>query len=93
MTLRHTVIGRCRDWSRPFGSARDRSLWKLALLCWRWPHPREWERAGLSRIDVRKRALVGLGMVFVTKPLDASTWPDFAHLVEDHHGVWSGCWF
>jgi len=27
-----------------------------------------------------------------TKPLDAETWPDFARLAEDHHGVWGGCW-
>ncbi len=27
-----------------------------------------------------------------TKPLDAETWPDFARLVENHHGVWNGCW-
>jgi ribosomal protein S18 acetylase RimI-like enzyme len=27
-----------------------------------------------------------------TKPLDADTWPDFARLAEDHHGVWDGCW-
>ena len=27
-----------------------------------------------------------------TKPLDAETWPDFARLAEDHHGVWDGCW-
>jgi hypothetical protein len=29
---------------------------------------------------------------FLTKPLDASTWPAFAALAEDHHGVWDGCW-
>jgi GNAT superfamily N-acetyltransferase len=29
---------------------------------------------------------------FTTKPLDRSTWPDFAALVERHNGVWSGCW-
>ncbi len=28
----------------------------------------------------------------VTKPLDQQTWPDFERLVEDHHGVWNGCW-
>jgi hypothetical protein len=28
----------------------------------------------------------------VTKPLDAKTWADFARLLEDHHGVWNGCW-
>ncbi len=27
-----------------------------------------------------------------TTPLDASTWPDSARLVEDHNGVWGGCW-
>lgn len=26
------------------------------------------------------------------RPLDASTWPDFARLVERHNGVWGGCW-
>jgi GNAT superfamily N-acetyltransferase len=29
---------------------------------------------------------------FRTRPLDASTWPDFAALVERHNGVWGGCW-
>jgi hypothetical protein len=29
---------------------------------------------------------------FTTKPLNAETWPDFASLVEDHNGVWGGCW-
>jgi ribosomal protein S18 acetylase RimI-like enzyme len=27
-----------------------------------------------------------------TKPLEAATWPDFARLAEEHHGVWDGCW-
>jgi hypothetical protein len=27
-----------------------------------------------------------------TRALDASTWPDFASLVERHNGVWGGCW-
>jgi hypothetical protein len=27
-----------------------------------------------------------------TKPLSVETWPDFARLAEDHHGVWDGCW-
>jgi hypothetical protein len=27
-----------------------------------------------------------------TKPLDAETWLDFERLVEEHHGVWDGCW-
>ncbi len=29
---------------------------------------------------------------FDVKGLDASTWPDFAALVERHNGVWGGCW-
>ena len=28
----------------------------------------------------------------IVKPLDESTWPDFARLVEKHNGVWGGCW-
>lgn len=31
-------------------------------------------------------------VVFTTKPLDPSTWPDFAALAEAHDGVWNGCW-
>ena len=26
------------------------------------------------------------------KPLDETTWPDFARLGEKHNGVWGGCW-
>jgi GNAT superfamily N-acetyltransferase len=34
-----------------------------------------------------------MGMTgFDVRPLDESTWPDFARLVEDHNGVWGGCW-
>ena len=29
---------------------------------------------------------------FHTKPLNETTWPDFARLVEKHNGVWGGCW-
>jgi hypothetical protein len=29
---------------------------------------------------------------FIVKPLNDSTWPDFAQLVEKHNGVWGGCW-
>jgi GNAT superfamily N-acetyltransferase len=29
---------------------------------------------------------------YATKPLDGTTWPDFARLVEAHNGVWGGCW-
>lgn len=31
-------------------------------------------------------------MSFSAKPLDATTWPGFAALVERHNGVWGGCW-
>ena len=26
------------------------------------------------------------------RPLEQTTWPDFAQLVERHNGVWGGCW-
>lgn len=29
---------------------------------------------------------------FGMKPLDETTWPDFARLAERHNGVWGGCW-
>jgi GNAT superfamily N-acetyltransferase len=29
---------------------------------------------------------------FTVKPLNKSTWPAFAALVERHNGVWGGCW-
>lgn len=29
---------------------------------------------------------------FHVKPLDGTTWLDFARLVEKHDGVWGGCW-
>jgi len=29
---------------------------------------------------------------FDVRALDATTWPDFAALVERHNGVWGGCW-
>lgn len=29
---------------------------------------------------------------FNVRPLDVTTWPDFASLVERHNGVWGGCW-
>jgi hypothetical protein len=29
---------------------------------------------------------------FRSEPLNPSTWPAFAALVERHHGVWGGCW-
>ena len=30
--------------------------------------------------------------MFKTKPLDETTWPDFARLAEANNGVWGGCW-
>ena len=29
---------------------------------------------------------------FTVKPLDVTTWPAFAAVVEKHNGVWGGCW-
>ena len=29
---------------------------------------------------------------FSVRSLDASTWTDFARLVEKHNGIWGGCW-
>ena len=29
---------------------------------------------------------------FDVRPLDETTWPDFARLVEANNGVWGGCW-
>jgi hypothetical protein len=29
---------------------------------------------------------------YTTRPLDADTWSDFAHLVEANNGIWGGCW-
>lgn len=29
---------------------------------------------------------------YETKPLDKTTWPDFAALVEENNGIWGGCW-
>ena len=29
---------------------------------------------------------------YVTKPLNADTWPDFARLIRANNGVWGGCW-
>jgi GNAT superfamily N-acetyltransferase len=29
---------------------------------------------------------------FRVRPLDETTWPDFAQLIESHNGVWGGCW-
>ncbi len=31
-------------------------------------------------------------MALLIRALDAGTWHDFAKLVDDHHGVWDGCW-
>jgi GNAT superfamily N-acetyltransferase len=48
---------------------------------------------GVGAPELRVVRLSILGAVtLVTKALDAETWADFARLVEDHHGVWNGCW-
>ncbi|MEJ3656632.1 GNAT family N-acetyltransferase [Actinomycetes bacterium KLBMP 9759] len=31
-------------------------------------------------------------MVYAVRPLDGGTWGAFARLVEEHNGVWGGCW-
>jgi GNAT superfamily N-acetyltransferase len=31
-------------------------------------------------------------MALTSKPLSSDTWPDFARLVEKHHGIFGGCW-
>ncbi len=39
-----------------------------------------------------KDVKTGTNIDFVVRPLDASTWPDFAALAERHNGVFGGCW-
>jgi len=29
---------------------------------------------------------------YTVKALDPETWPDFERLVEEHNGIWGGCW-
>jgi ribosomal protein S18 acetylase RimI-like enzyme len=31
-------------------------------------------------------------MSYTVRPLDATTWDDFAHLVERNNGIYGGCW-
>jgi ribosomal protein S18 acetylase RimI-like enzyme len=31
-------------------------------------------------------------MALASRPLSPETWPDFARLVEKHHGIFGGCW-
>jgi acetyltransferase (GNAT) family protein len=38
---------------------------------------------------------IGDGLImtgFYVRPLDETTWSDFARLVDSHNGVWGGCW-
>ncbi|MFI4974477.1 MAG: GNAT family N-acetyltransferase [Caulobacterales bacterium] len=42
----------------------------------------------LGGVLTEGRMMTGFGV----KPLDVTTWPDFARLVERHNGVWGGCW-
>jgi GNAT superfamily N-acetyltransferase len=39
-----------------------------------------------------KDVKIGVNADFVVKPLDASTWSDFAALIERNSGLFSGCW-
>jgi hypothetical protein len=36
--------------------------------------------------------MVAEGSLLTTRPLDSSTWDDFAALSEANNGVWGGCW-
>jgi hypothetical protein len=40
------------------------------------------------RRSYRGRTMTSFGV----RPLDETTWPNFARLVEEHNGVWGGCW-
>ncbi len=52
--------------------------------------PRPVKRAASSRKS--PKPAVTPAADFSVRPLDDSTWPDFARLVEKHNGVWGGCW-
>jgi GNAT superfamily N-acetyltransferase len=51
-------------------------------------HDAHHEPAEIGCAPVAGESITGLR----TKPLDETTWPDFADLVERHNGVWGGCW-
>ena len=56
-------------------------------------HVRDPVASSVATVPGVHRPGVGSGpLQLVTKPLDRSTWPDFAQLAEDHHGAWNGCW-
>ena len=48
-------------------------------------------RAPLARDRARQRKEAILNEL-VVKALGEDTWPDFASRVEQHNGVWGGCW-
>ena len=54
----------------------------------RRPEPSPVPEKGKGKKPVKEQILTG----FHTKPLDETTWPDFARLVEKHNGIWGGCW-
>ena len=45
---------------------------------------------GRATATMNKTKTVGAG--FTVQPLDESTWPAFADLVERDGGIWGGCW-
>ena len=45
----------------------------------------------MAQISERKRMRKTMPAL-VVKPLEPSTWPAFAQLVEENNGVWGGCW-
>jgi GNAT superfamily N-acetyltransferase len=55
--------------------------------------PPEPSPAGAAGFEPQAAAEVaGTRSGFAIQPLSPTTWPDFAALVERHHGVWGGCW-
>lgn len=49
-------------------------------------------KSGAQKGQIEPAGITSLKPEFLVKALDASTWPDFASLVERHGGVWGGCW-
>jgi len=52
------------------------------------PHPARRSASNLKSLERGNTS----ASAFTVKPLDQTTWPDFARLVEKHNGVWGGCW-
>jgi ribosomal protein S18 acetylase RimI-like enzyme len=47
-------------------------------------------RVAPARVPARDRPV--RAVPFTSKPLSPDTWPEFARLVEKHHGIFGGCW-